>query len=94
MMKYQKIINLLDNTPVQLSKFKIKNSGEINDDLHGKYSINSPFRFKSLILKSSLCDTYILGNAYILVNGTITVQNRQSQEIIEILIKILIKMKI
>ena len=30
-MEYQKIINLLDNTPNQPSKFKTKNSVEIND---------------------------------------------------------------
>ena len=31
-MKYQKIINLLDNTPNQPSKFRTKNWFEINDD--------------------------------------------------------------
>ena len=30
-MKYQKIINLLDNTPDQLSRFRIKHWIEIND---------------------------------------------------------------
>ena len=30
-MEYQKIINLLDNTPNQPSKFETKNSVEIND---------------------------------------------------------------
>ena len=31
-MEYQKIINLLDNTPNQPSKFKTKNWAEVNDD--------------------------------------------------------------
>ena len=31
-MEYQKITNLLDNTPNQPSKFRTKNWGEINDD--------------------------------------------------------------
>ena len=31
-MEYQKIINLLDNTPNQPSQFKTKNWVEINDD--------------------------------------------------------------
>ena len=31
-MTYQKIINLLDNTPNQPSKFRPKNWVEINDD--------------------------------------------------------------
>ena len=35
MMEYQKIINLLDNTPNRPTKFRTKNSFEINDDSHG-----------------------------------------------------------
>ena len=31
-MEYEKIINLLDNTPNQPCKFKIKNWVEINDE--------------------------------------------------------------
>ena len=34
-MEYQKIINLLDNTSNQLSKFKAKNWVDINDDRIG-----------------------------------------------------------
>ena len=34
-MKYQKIINLLDNTIIQPSKFRTKNWVEINDDAGG-----------------------------------------------------------
>ena len=33
----QKIINLLENTPNQPTKFRPKNWVEINDDLHGTY---------------------------------------------------------
>ena len=33
--KYQKIINLLYNTPNQPPKFKIENWVEINDESHG-----------------------------------------------------------
>ena len=36
-MEYQKIINLLENTPNQPSKFRAKNWAEINDDLRGTY---------------------------------------------------------
>ena len=32
-MEYQKIINLLDNTPNQASKFRTKNWVEINDEV-------------------------------------------------------------
>ena len=37
-MEYQKIINLLDNTPNQTSKFRLKTCVEINDDSRGAYS--------------------------------------------------------
>ena len=44
-MEYQKIINLLDNTPNQVTKFKTKNWVEINDDLRGTYNTNSQIKF-------------------------------------------------
>ena len=37
-MEYQKIINLLDNTPNQPSKFKKQNWVEINDESRGTYN--------------------------------------------------------
>ena len=46
-MKYQKIINLLDNTPTQPSKFKMKNWVEINDYSRGKCNTNSQIIFKT-----------------------------------------------
>ena len=55
-MKDQKIINLLDNTPNDLSKFKTKNCVEVNHDSRGTYNTNSQIRFKTLMLKSSLCN--------------------------------------
>ena len=58
-MEYQKIINLLDNTPNQLSKFRTKNWIEINDQSKGTYNTNSDIRFKTTMLKSSLCDIVI-----------------------------------
>ena len=64
--KYQKIINLLDNTPNKLSKFRTKNWIEINDQSKLVYNTNSDIRFKTTILKSSLCD---YSDIYILLNG-------------------------
>ena len=55
-MEYQKIINLLDNKPNQLSMFRTKNWIEINDQSRGVYNTNTDIRFKSTLLKSSLCD--------------------------------------
>ena len=71
-MEYQKISNLLDDASNQPSKFKTKNWVEINNESRGTYNANSEIRFKTNMLKSSLCD---YGDAYILVKGTITVNN-------------------
>ena len=69
-MEYQKITNLLDNTSNQPSKFRTKNWVEINDESRGGYNVNSQIKFKTAMLKSSLCD---YSDAHILVKGTITV---------------------
>ena len=70
-MEYQKIINLLDNTPNQLTKFRTKNLVEINDESHGVYNTGSKIKFKTPMLRSILCD---YSDAHILVSGTITVE--------------------
>ena len=69
-MEYQKLINLLDNTSYQLSKFRTKNWIEINDQSIGVYNTNSDVKFKTKMLKSSLCD---YNDGYILVKGRITI---------------------
>ena len=53
-MQYQKITNLIDDTPNQPSKFTTKNWFEINDDARGTYSKDGQFRFKTSMLKSSI----------------------------------------
>ena len=78
-MQYQKIINLLDNKPNQPSKFSAKNWVEIYDDSRGTYNTNSQIKFKTSMLKSSLCD---YSDAYILVKGTISVVNTADAEVI------------
>ena len=55
-MECQKIINLLENTSNQPSKFRTKNWIEINDQSRGAYNTNSDIRFKTTMLKPSLCD--------------------------------------
>ena len=47
---------MLDNTTKQPSKFKTKNCVEINDGSWGKYSTGSQIEFKTLMIRSSLCD--------------------------------------
>ena len=67
-MEYQNIINFLYNTSNQLSKFRKKNWIEINDQSRGVYNTSSHIRYKTTMLKSSLCD---YSNVQILVKGTI-----------------------
>ena len=69
-MKYKKIINLLDNTPNQPTKFRTKSWVEVNYDSCGIYNTNSQIKFKTSMLRSSLCD---YSDAYILVKGTISI---------------------
>ena len=55
-MEYQKIINLLDNTPNQPTEFRTKNWVEINDDARGINKTDSQIKFKNSMLELSLCD--------------------------------------
>ena len=71
-MEYQKIANVIDDASNQPSKFRTKNWVEINDESRGTYNVNSQIKFKTTMLKSSLCD---YKDAYIIVKGTITVNN-------------------
>ena len=71
-MEYQKIANLIDDTSNQPSKFRTKNWVEINDESRGTYNANSQIKFKTTMLKSSLCDyrdTYILAKGKIKIRG-------------------------
>ena len=59
-----------DASSNQPSKFKTKNWVEINDESRGTYNVNSRIKFKTTVLKSSLCD---YSDAYIHVKGKITI---------------------
>ena len=63
-MEYQNIINLLNSTPNQLSKFRTKYWIVINDQSRGVYNVNSNIRFKTTMIKSSFViiamHTYLL----------------------------------
>ena len=71
-MEHQKIANLLNDESSKPSKFRTKNWVEINNDVGGVYSLNKQIRFKTSLLRSSLCD---YSDAYILVKGNISVNN-------------------
>ena len=64
-MEYQKIANFID----EFDKFRTKKWVEINDESRGTYNVNSQIKFKTTMLKPSLCD---YSDAYILVKGKIT----------------------
>ena len=66
--------------PNQLSKFKIKNWVEINDDARGIYNTNSQNKFKKAMLNSSWCD---YSDRYIHVKETIS-QTLQPQTLMQI----------
>ena len=69
-MEYEKIINLLDDTTNQPSKFRTRYLVEITDQSRGNYGKNNQIKFKTSIIRSNLCD---YSDAYILVSGTITI---------------------
>ena len=71
-MEYQKIANLLNYASTKPSKFRTRNWVEINDDTRGAYSPNKQIRFKTAMLRSSLCD---YSDAYIIAKGNISVNN-------------------
>ena len=71
-MEYQKISNLLNDASNKPSKFRTRNWVEINNEARGTCSPNKQIKFKTSMLRSSLCD---YSDAYILVKGKISVNN-------------------
>ena len=69
-METQKIINLLNNTENEYSKFATKKWYIIDSESKGNYSRENPIKFITSSLESSLWD---YSDAYILVTGNIAV---------------------
>ena len=61
---------MLDNAWNQSYKCRTKNLVEINDESTGGCTTGSDIKFKTAMLRWSLCD---YADAYILVKGTITI---------------------
>ena len=61
---------MIDDTSNKPSQFRTKNWVEINDKSRGTHNVNSQIKFKTAMLKSSLCD---YSDAYILVKGRIRI---------------------
>ena len=75
-MEHQKIANLLDSASTKPSKLRAKNWVERNEDIRDAYSPNKQIRFKTTMLRSSLCD---YSDAYIVVKGNISVNNTAAE---------------
>ena len=71
-MKYQKIINLLDDT----AKFRTRNLVEIIDESQATNNVSNQIKFKTSMIGSNLCD---YSDVYIHVKETITVSNIAAQ---------------
>ena len=76
-MVYQKTINLFDNTLNQSSKFKTKNQVETTDDSQGVYTTNSQIKFKTSMLRSSLCG---YSDVSMLIKEIITLPNTAARD--------------
>ena len=70
-MEYQKVINSLDDTTSQPSKFRTRNWVEINDEKRVSYN-NYNIKYKTSMIRSNLYD---YSDAYIHVKGTAIVPN-------------------
>ena len=61
---------MLDHASNKTSKFKTRNWVEINDECKGTCNAGDEIKFKTTMLKSSLCD---YSDGHILVKGKITI---------------------
>ena len=68
---------MIDDSSNKPSKLRTKNCVEINDESRGTYNVNRQIKFKTAMLKSSLCD---YSDAYILVKGKIAIAGRAEPE--------------
>ena len=73
-MEFQKIANFLDTTSddKDLPRFVAKKWIEVYDQPEKDYDLNKEIRIKTSMLRSDLCN---FSDAYIVVEGTITVIN-------------------
>ena len=62
---------MLDNTPNQPTEFRAKNWVEINDESRGRYNTKGKIKFKTSMIRSSLCD---YSDVYLLVKESILIE--------------------
>ena len=80
-METQKIVNLLNGSDNENSKFATKKWYVIDSESKGNYSHENPIKFLTSSLESSLCD---YSDAYILVTGNIAVKRRNATDTADI----------
>ena len=66
------MLNLVDDTTNQSSKFRTKNCVETNDESWGAYNASGQIKFKTSIIRSIICD---YSDACIHVKGTAIITN-------------------
>ena len=76
-MEYQKIANLLNDETSQPYKLRTRNWIERSDHARGTCSPNKQIKFKTSMLRSSLCD---YSDTYLLVKGNIIVNNTAADD--------------
>ena len=69
-METQKIVNLLNGSDNENSRFATKKWCIIDNESNGNYSQNDEIKFLARSIESSLCD---YSNAYVLVTGNVAV---------------------
>ena len=74
-METQKIVNLLNGSDNENSKFATKKWYVIDSESKGKHSNHDPIKFLTKSIESSLCD---YSDACILVTGNIAVKRRNA----------------
>ena len=81
-MEYQKINNLLDTTPDEITRFTTKKWVEVhNQSGSDRYEPSKPVRFNTLMLRLDLCN---FSDAYIVVKGDITSTKADGRDFIDI----------
>ena len=70
------LIELLDDTTDQPSKFRTRNWVEVNDESRGTYNANIETEFTTSMIRSSLCD---YSDAYIHVNINLKIFSIESK---------------
>ena len=69
---------MLNDESNKPSKFRTRNWVKINDNIRGTYSSDKQIRFKTAMLRFSLCG---YSDAYILIKGNITVNNMAAESV-------------